>query len=102
MVQLCVVVPSEQDEKNLKTIDTLVTGKFLLQHINYGFSCRWTSHRRCRISNRAQRVFHHSDIYALPESVKTSEETPEHPIHVWTHHLAAALQVRAFTLQGKT
>ena len=39
MIQLCVVVPAEHGEKDLKPIDILVTGEFLSQHINYGFSC---------------------------------------------------------------
>ena len=39
MVQLCVVVPAEQGEKDLKPIDILVTGNFLSQHVNYGFPC---------------------------------------------------------------
>ena len=37
MIQLCVVVPAEQGEKDLKPIDILVTCEFLSQRINYGF-----------------------------------------------------------------
>ena len=39
MVQLCVLVPAEQKKEDLKPIDILVTGNFLSQHIDYGFSC---------------------------------------------------------------
>ena len=39
MVYLSVVVPAEQGKKDLKPINSLVTGEFLLQHIDYGFSC---------------------------------------------------------------
>ena len=39
MVQLCVVVTAEQGKKDLKRIDILVTGEFLSQQPNYGFSC---------------------------------------------------------------
>ena len=39
MVQLCVVVPAEQGEKDLKPIDILVTGEFLSQLMDYGFPC---------------------------------------------------------------
>ena len=47
VVQLCVVVPAEQGEKDLKPIDILVTGEFLSQHINYGFSCSFG--RQCPV-----------------------------------------------------
>ena len=38
MVQLCMVVPAEHGEKDLKPIGILVSGEFLSQHIDYGFS----------------------------------------------------------------
>ena len=47
MIQLCVVVPAEQGETNLKPIDILVTREFLSQHINYGFSCSFS--RQCPV-----------------------------------------------------
>ena len=47
MIQLCVVVPTEQGEKDLKPIDILVTGEFLSQHIHYGFSCSFC--RQCPV-----------------------------------------------------
>ena len=39
MVQLCVVVPAEQGEKDLKPINILVSGEFLSEQIKYRFSC---------------------------------------------------------------
>ena len=42
MVQLCVVVPAEQGEKDFKLIDILVTGEFLLQHTDYGLPCSFS------------------------------------------------------------
>ena len=109
MIQLCVVASAEQGEKDLKQIDILVTGEFLSQHINYGSS--WSFCRQCPVlvdltskmmdSQPSTKGFPQSEIYALPESVQISKGTSQHPIHVCAHHLAAALPVMAFTLQGK-
>ena len=42
MVQLCVVVPAEQGEKDLKAINIPVTGEFFSQHIDCGFPCSFS------------------------------------------------------------
>ena len=53
MVQLCVVVPAKQGEKNPKPIDIFVTSEFLSQHVDYGFFSPFG--RQCPVLWTAQR-----------------------------------------------